>query len=381
MFHNLPQWTLELAGVSAGDDRQPSALDGINLALNRLRLAGFLSEFADDQDVQNLLALDALSSAAGLPLSSTGRTEAVLSLAQRPFRLWEYTWLYKTLNLSAGGARVLDLGGPATHLTMLTALSGCRVTTLDISAQFVSAARECALALQIDSLDAQVVDMRDLSPFSDNSFDAVVCCSVLEHLTRDDQEIALREMARVLRPGGLVGLTFDFGRSAAGASVYLPPPHDPPPSAAEALRRFTQEPLVPVGNRLDEDPIPGSLFHHDSILYTMASLFLAKPPAPAVRRPKSDRVSRTLPGALRIADMPRKFHKRASQLETLLNQGEAYRIASEERLSALLEKEVVIQELSAALREAREALSTKEGQIRGFQEEGLMGYVKRKLRN
>jgi len=383
MLHNLPPWTLELAGVSAGDEGQPSELDGLNLALNRMRLARFLSEFGDDQDVQNLLALDALSSAAGLPLSSTGRAEAVPSLPLRPFRLWEYTWLYQTLNLSTGGVQVLDLGGPATHLTMLAGLSGCRVTTLDTNAQFVSAARECAHALQIDSFDAQVGDMRDLSSFSNNSFDVVLCCSVLEHLTGHDQEIALREMARVLRPGGLIGLTFDFGRSAAGASVYLPPPHDPPPNAAEALRRFIQDPLVPVGNRLEEDPIPGSLFHHDSILYTVASLFLAKPPAPAVRRPKSVRGSRSLPGALRMADMPHRFHQRASQLETALGQGEAYRIAADERLAALLEKEAVIKELSAALRETRakldELVQPHNIPIRDFEEESLIGYAKRKL--
>jgi SAM-dependent methyltransferase len=348
---NLPAWSLDIAGVSAGDESLPSEIDGINLVLNRMRLARFLAEFADDQDVQNLLGLDALSSVAGLPLSSTGLAEALPSLAMRPFRLWEYAWLFQTLSLSAGGIRVLDLGGPATPLTILAALSGCRVTTLDINSEFVAAARECAQALQIDSLDARVGDMRDLAALSDDSFDVVLCCSVLEHLPGQDQEIALREMGRVLRPGGLIGLTFDFGRSAPGASVYLPPPHDPPPNAAEAVRRFTPAPLVAVGNRFEEDPAPGSLFRHESILYTVASLFLAKPPAPPIQLPRPHRLSRSSPGALRIAGMPHRLHQRAVQLESLLHQGEASRIAADERLTALAEKETVIHELNMALRE------------------------------
>lgn len=277
MFPNLPAWALEMAGVSDGDESLPSELHGINLPLNRARLAKFLVEFADDQDVADLLTLDVQGSTAGMPFTSTGLAESLPSLVLRPFRLWEYAWLYRTLNLSAGGVSVLDLGGPATHLTILAALAGSRVTTVDINPEFVAAARECAQELRIGCLDARVGDMRDLSAFPDNSFDVVVSCSVLEHLTGHDQEIALKEVARVLRPGGLAGLTFDFGPSAAGANVYLPPPHDPPQDAAEALRRFLQGGLVPVGNPFAEDPVPGCLFHHESIRYTVASLFLAKP--------------------------------------------------------------------------------------------------------
>ena len=252
MFPDLPAWALEMAGVSTGDESQPSELHGINLPLNRARLARFLIQFAGDQDVADLLTLDVQGNVAGMPFSSTGLAEPLPSLVLRPFRLWEYAWLYRTLNLSAGGVSVLDLGGPATHLTMLAAIAGCRVTTLDINPEFVAAARECARELQIDSLDARVGDMRDLSVFPNDSFDVIVSCSVLEHLTGDDQGIALKEMARVLRPGGIVGLTFDFGSAAPGANVYLPPPHDPPPDAAEALRRFSQGGLEAVGNPFAE---------------------------------------------------------------------------------------------------------------------------------
>jgi len=344
---SLPAWALEMAEVSHGDENQPSELHGINLPLNRARLARFLTEFADDRDVADLVTLDVQGSTAGMPFSSTGLAESMPSLVLRPFRLWEYAWLYRTLNLSAGGVSVLDLGGPATHLTILAALAGCRVTTVDINPEFVAAARECVRELRIASLDARVGDMRDLSAFPNDSFDVIVSCSVLEHLTGDDQEIALREVARVLRPGGIAGLTFDFGPSAAGANVYLPPPHDPPPDAAEALRRFMQGGLVPVGNPFGEDPVPGCLFHHGSIRYTVASLFLAKPPVPAIGIPQPAGATRSVLGDLRIPGLARRFHQTFSRLQHF----DAYRIASEERLAEMLEKDRLIRELDTILKQ------------------------------
>src|SRR5204862_1464608 len=122
----------------------------------------------------------------------------------------------------------------------------------------------------------------------DESFDTVVCCSVLEHLTAEDQQTAVREMARVLKPGGVVGLTFDFGTPAPGANEHLPPPHDPPRDAADALRRYRQGGLPVVGNPFSEDPIAGSLFRHECVTYTVASLFVAKPPIQEIRIPRPE---------------------------------------------------------------------------------------------
>lgn len=49
------------------------------------------------------------------------------------------------------------------------------------------------------------VDVRDL-PFSDRSFDAIVCCYLLELLAREDIVRTLDEIRRVLRPGGKFSL-------------------------------------------------------------------------------------------------------------------------------------------------------------------------------
>ena len=42
-------------------------------------------------------------------------------------------------------------------------------------------------------------------PFADDSFDVVTCLDVIEHIEHDDAAVA--EMARVIRPGGLIVLT------------------------------------------------------------------------------------------------------------------------------------------------------------------------------
>jgi ubiquinone/menaquinone biosynthesis C-methylase UbiE len=49
------------------------------------------------------------------------------------------------------------------------------------------------------------VDVRDL-PFRDTSFDAVMCCYLLELLAREDIVRTLDEIRRVLRPGGTFSL-------------------------------------------------------------------------------------------------------------------------------------------------------------------------------
>ncbi len=65
-------------------------------------------------------------------------------------------------------------------------------------------------------------------PFQAAVFDAIVCTEVLEHIARDD--IAVAELARVLKPGGLIVV-----------SVPSPPaPHDP----AHVREGYTREALT-----------------------------------------------------------------------------------------------------------------------------------------
>jgi len=78
------------------------------------------------------------------------------------------------------------------------------VVAVDASAMAVAAARR-----RHPELEATVADVRAL-PFADATFDVVVSNSTLDHFPAlADVEVALRELNRVLVPGGLLAVTLD----------------------------------------------------------------------------------------------------------------------------------------------------------------------------
>jgi SAM-dependent methyltransferase len=58
-------------------------------------------------------------------------------------------------------------------------------------------------------------------PFADASYDVVLCLEMMEHLQPADREPALREMLRVLRPGGRLVVTFPSGATATRLDTWL----------------------------------------------------------------------------------------------------------------------------------------------------------------
>lgn len=103
------------------------------------------------------------------------------------------------------GMRLLDCGcGPGSITCGLAqAIAPGDAIGLDLSPSQVARARALAAALGVTNLHVLVGDAYRL-PFADASFDVVFAHNVLEHLR--DPLAALREMRRVLRPGGLVAI-------------------------------------------------------------------------------------------------------------------------------------------------------------------------------
>lgn len=58
-------------------------------------------------------------------------------------------------------------------------------------------------------------DLRNKTPFKDESFDRIYCSHVLEHFSYQDLRVVLREMHRILRPNG------EFLISVPDASIYV----------------------------------------------------------------------------------------------------------------------------------------------------------------
>lgn len=78
-----------------------------------------------------------------------------------------------------------------------------QVVGVDLAPGAIERARKLATDRGVGNVRFEVGSVYDL-PFSDASFDAVFSHALFEHLT--DKPKALREIWRVLKPGGLVGL-------------------------------------------------------------------------------------------------------------------------------------------------------------------------------
>lgn len=110
-------------------------------------------------------------------------------------------WMSETLSYTeAGGLDVLDVGCGQGMDLVEYARAGARATGVDLTPRHVELARSHVKAM---GLTADVVqgDAEHL-PFQDASFDRVSSNGVLHHTP--DMPAALREIHRVLRPGGSV---------------------------------------------------------------------------------------------------------------------------------------------------------------------------------
>ena len=123
-------------------------------------------------------------------------------------------WKRFTIEMSGvrSGARVLDIAGGTADITRLFAervgQTGTVVLT-DVNAAMLSAGRD--RMLNEGRLVPAVQCNAEALPFPSRSFDCVCVAFGLRNVTR--KEVALAEMQRVLRPGG-VALILEFSRVA-----------------------------------------------------------------------------------------------------------------------------------------------------------------------
>lgn len=140
-------------------------------------------------------------------------------------RYYEYAWVLRHLGVRPG-MKVLDVGS-SNSLTpcLLAKRYGAVVHAVDPH-EHVMVQRTYADWCGLDGADdgpggRVIVEIQDATrlSYSDDSFDAATCISTIEHIPDDGDRRALNELVRVIRPGGLIGLTVPF--HVAYREIYL----------------------------------------------------------------------------------------------------------------------------------------------------------------
>lgn len=103
---------------------------------------------------------------------------------------------------------LLEIGAGAGKDALVFQESGLRVRCIDLSPAMVKACQE-------KGLRAQVMDFYKLD-FADAAFDAVYALNCLLHVPKSELDAVLREIIRVLKPGGLLYAGLYGGRDSEG---------------------------------------------------------------------------------------------------------------------------------------------------------------------
>jgi len=200
------------------------------LADGSLSRAGLLQELVSGEEFAQIAVLaGALAFAAGeraRPRETRGpaRPRALHAPASSDERAIEIPWCLARYD---GEKRVLDVGyafAEPAYLAGLAALGARELVGVDLA------------ETEVPGLRSVVSDVRSL-PFDDDAFDLVLCVSTLEHVGRDTEqyavdaaraddgdEAALRELHRVLAPGGRLLVSVPTGaEDDQGWQVQRPP--------------------------------------------------------------------------------------------------------------------------------------------------------------
>ncbi len=110
-------------------------------------------------------------------------------------------------------ARILDYGCGAGVISFAIAEKGYEVVGVDGATGMIEAAELDRRRNNIDNVSFEV-DQSNGKKISDNSFDAIVCSSVIEYV-EDDKKL-LEDLIRIIRPGGWLLFSVPHSHSLIG---------------------------------------------------------------------------------------------------------------------------------------------------------------------
>lgn len=139
-----------------------------------------------------------------------------LAVCRWPFRQLEYSYVLDAIT-AAGvrGGSALDAGSGVTPFAHALAGMGFRAKACDHDRSLIEALAGSRMEQVYGTTVAY--EWQDLTAltYEDASFDLVTCVSVLEHIGAPADQAALRQLLRVLKPGGHLVFTLDYEPPAA----------------------------------------------------------------------------------------------------------------------------------------------------------------------
>ncbi|WP_373054270.1 class I SAM-dependent methyltransferase [Thioalkalivibrio sp.] len=175
------------------------------------------------------------------------------------FLYWEAYWTIRHGPKLQPPSRVLDAGGTGSLFSNYLASLGAETHSIDLNPELVAAGRKTAEAMGWN-LHSYTMDIASLD-FPDGFFDHAYSICVFEHLEADLRQRALREIARVLKPGGVLSLTFDYGAPA----VFLSSSGSN--SGPEHLIRSPEDVRRHLASCDALEPVGGRFFHDNGKRY------------------------------------------------------------------------------------------------------------------
>ncbi len=125
-------------------------------------------------------------------------------------------WRYYEMGVLADrtfSGRCLDISSPKLLTSLLQREGSGDWLGIDLFTDEIAAWKAIDPALELDVQDATAL------PYEDDSFDNALCVSVVEHMGRGNDTSALREIHRVVKPGGTLYLTTMV--AAEGHDVFV----------------------------------------------------------------------------------------------------------------------------------------------------------------